>query len=334
MAAEVKDVVVKTAVKLASGIVGVAVAVACATATPARRALHLDEAKAMVQAFEATLVPPSRVVPVEPGAPGALAALKSDRLDAFPGAVERLTSAPDADLDIETLALRAQLLLAWGEAELTVAEVLARTALSLETTVRALELRRKPSADEAVMLTSARERIAHYRDIDEALRLLAAEHVDEGHRAAEQVIGLAPDNYVGYRVAADAARLRHQWSRFGELVARIEAHNPDSNGLRFLRGVAAWMRDGDAVAAAGHFRSALQADPAFLRAQAQLVLVAPTIIDQHAELQSLKAMSPDHQLVRWAGPGIEAAWQAAIERQKQIDAAMGAPSSSSPPAQP
>jgi hypothetical protein len=318
----------RTPIRVVAVLVLLAV-VACATPPPARRSLHLNEARAMVEAFEAGLVPPQQAVALDAGKPGALAALKSDRLDAFPLALSRLGD-DAAAADLETLALRAQLHLAWGEAELTVAEVLARTALSLETTVRALEVRKTDNPDEIAMLQRARERITHYRDVDEALRLLAAEHVDTGHREAEQVIERDPDNYLGYRVAADAARLRHQWQRFGDLLTRIEAHNPDSNGLRFLRGVAAWMRDGDAIAAAGHFRSALQTDPAFIRAQAQLVLVAPTIIEQHAELMNLKAMSPDHQLVRWAGPGIETAFNAAVERQQQIDAAMGLPRATAP----
>jgi hypothetical protein len=304
--------------------------IGCATPTSGRRSLRLEEARAVVASFEATLVPPQHEVHLEPGKAGALLALKSDRLDAFPAAVAQL--ADDDGADIEALALRAQLYLAWGEAELTVAEVLARTALSLETTVRALEVRRSASPEDQAMLQRARERIAHAREVDEALRILAAEHVDQGHREAEVVIDLAPDNYLGYRVAADAARLRHQWKRFGELLTRIEAHYPESNGLRFLRGVASWMRDGDATAAAAQLNGALRADPEFVRAQAQLVLVAPTILEQHDALAVLKQRSPDHQLVRWAGPDIEAAWQAATERQKQIDAAMGiGPTSSAAP---
>jgi hypothetical protein len=307
--------------RLISAIASLVIVVACATPTTVRRSLRLEEARAVVASFEATLVPPQHEVQLEAGKAGALVALKSDRLDAFPAAVAQL--AGDDGADIEALALRAQIYLAWGEAELTVAEVLARTALSLETTVRALEVRRNTTPEDQAMLQRARERIAHARAIDEALRILAAEHVDQGHREAEVVIDLAPDNYLGYRVAADAARLRHQWQRFGELLTRIEAHHPDSNGLRFLRGVASWMRDGDAAAAAAQLKSALEADPEFVRAQAQLVLVAPTILEQHDALAMLKQRSPDHQLVRWAGPDIETAWQAATERQKQLDAVMG-----------
>jgi hypothetical protein len=325
----------KMATVLLACLAAVALA-GCATPSNARhKALTLVEAKAIVAAFEARQVPPSSAVVVAPGEAGALEVLKSDRLDAFPAAIAAIASMEardDAggDVDVTGVALRAQLHLAWAEAELTVAEVLARTATSLDTTVRALEVRGDQGVEEQQHLERERERIASYRETDEALRLLAAEHVDAGYREADLVIQHAPDNYVGYRVAADAARLRNQWQRFGELLTRVEAHNPDSNGLRFLRGVAAWMRDGDASTAAGFFRSALQHDPAFVRAQAQLVLVAPTIMEQHRELEALKAMSPDHQIVRWAGPGIDVAHTAAVERQALIDAAMGLPTSSSP----
>ena len=65
------------------------------------------------------------------------------------------------------------------------------------------------------------------------------------------------------------------------------------------------------------------------RAQAQLVLVAPNVFEQHKELLALKAIAPDHQIVRWAGPGIENAWASARERQQAIQQAVGAAPSSS-----
>lgn len=314
---------------------GVLVAGCATSPVVSRAALTLAEAKAIVASFEARQVPPRSAAVVLAGETDVMAVLKSDRLDGFPLAIAAIPATEvrdDAggDVDIDAVALRAQLYLAWGEAELTVAEVLARTATALDTTVRGLELRSGQSSEEQQRLDEERARIVSYRQIDEALRLLAAEHVDAGYREADLVIQRAPDNYVGYRVAADAARLRNQWRRFGELLTRVEAHNPDSNGLRFLRGVASWMRDGDASAAAGHFRSALQHDPAFVRAQAQLVLVAPTTVEQHRELQALRDLAPDHQIVRWAGPGIDAAYDATMERQRLIDAAMGLPTATSP----
>jgi hypothetical protein len=300
------------------------------------RGMTLAHAREVVAEFEASLGPAASRIDVTADEAGALVALKSDRLDAFPPAVkaiEAMKVAEDGsgDVDIQVLALRAQLYLAWGEAELTVAEVLARTATALENNARALSTSRNLSAEQKARLAADAAAIEKARQIDEALRLLASEHVEIGGREADAVIQRAPDDYQGYRVAADAARMRNQWSQFGELLQRVESHNPDSNGLRFLRGVASWMRDGDASTAAQHFRSALLTDATFVRAQAQLVLVAPSLSEQHAELQNLKSIAPDHQLVRWAGPGIERAYQAAQDRQRQIDAAIGAPTASSPP---
>src|SRR5256885_2191297 len=91
-----------------------------------------------------------------------------------------------------------------------------------------------------------RAKVQLYRDTDQALRLLAAEHVAAGVEDAQKYIAQKPDDYVGYRIAADAARLRNQWKEFSENVAKVEEKNPDSNGLVFLRGVASQMRDGDA----------------------------------------------------------------------------------------
>ncbi len=311
---------------------------ACAGApTAPHRGMTLAQAKDVVAEVEASLTPATTRVDITPDEAGALVALKSDRLDAFPEAVraiEAIKVAEDGhgDVDVQIIALRAQLYLAWGEAELTVAEVLARTATALESNVRGLSAKKELSAAEAARVAADNEAIVQARQIDEALRLLAAEHVDIGNREADAVIQRAPDDYQGYRVAADAARLRHQWESFGALLQRVEAHNPDSNGLRFLRGVAAWMRDGDASTAAQLFRSALLTDPTFVRAQAQLVLVAPSLSEQHAELLNLRSIAPDHQLVRWAGPQIERAYDAAQVRRQKIDDAIGSPSASQPPA--
>jgi len=308
-----------SAIAIAVAVVAIA---GCTTPPPpptARRTvgLSLKEAEAIVAAFEAKQVAPQKAMAATDVAT-ALAVLKADRLDAFPGAVAFLAKQEGYD----ALALRAQLELAWGEAELTVAEVLAQTASQLEQNLRGQELRKNPSAADKASIAAESERIALYRETDEALRLLAAEHVGLGAEDAGVVITQKPDDYVGYRIAADAARMRNHWTEFTENVKKVEAAKPDSNGLKFLRGVEAYMRDGDSREAAGHFREALAGDPAFVRAQAQLVLVAANIFDQYKELQALKAMAPDHQIVRWAGPGIEQAHAAAKERQQAIQNAV------------
>lgn len=304
----------------------VVIAVGCATGAPAPSerpartvGLSLHEATALVLSFEQKQVPPGK----RPAAPTSLeeclAVLKSDRLDLFPDAIKFL----EAQATPEATALRAQMRLAWGEAELTVAEVLASLADRLDERVRALQVRKLAAADRAA-LEADQARLNLYRDTDQALRLLAAEHVAIGMDDAQKVIADKPDDYIGYRVAADAHRLRSEWREFSAMVVKVEESNPDSNGLVFLRGVAAQMRDGDAVEASKLYRQALDRDPQFVRAQAQLVLVQTNIFEQKKELEKLRAMAPDHQIVRWAGPGIDEAYQVAFERQQAIQAATAA----------
>jgi hypothetical protein len=288
-------------------------------ASPARRVgISLREATALVAAFESKQVPPQKKIPTPTSLDEARAVLKSDRIDAFPDAVQWLAGQPGHD----ALALKAQILLAWGEAELTVAEVLGDTADRLDEGVRSLQVK-KSTPDIQHKLEAERARVQLYRDTDEALRMLAAEHVAMGVEEAQKAIKEKPDDYVGYRIAADAHRLRDEWREFSEMVAKVEATNPDSNGLVFLRGVAAQFRDNDPSEAVKLFKQALEKDPAFVRAQAQIVLVTTSIFEQAKELKKLKEIAPDHQIVRWAGPGIEEAYQKASERQLQLQNTLG-----------
>jgi tetratricopeptide (TPR) repeat protein len=279
--------------------------------------ISLREATALVQAFENKQVPPQKKIPAPTSLDEARAVLKSDRIDAFPDAVAFLSGQQGHD----AAALKAQILLAWGEAELTVAEVLGDTADRLDEGVRGLQVK-KSTPDVQHKLEAERARVQLYRDTDEALRLLAAEHVAAGVEESDKVIKEKPDDYVGYRIAADAHRLRDEWKEFAEMTAKVEQTNPDSNGLVFLRGVAAQFRDNDPAEAIKLFKQALEKDPQFVRAQAQLVLVSPTIFSKEQELKKLKEIAPDHQIVRWAGPGIDEAYQKAAERQQQLQDAL------------
>jgi hypothetical protein len=304
---------------------------ACTTVAPSPErpshtvGLSLREATKIVDAFEAKQLPPAQKPPPPTSMEEALAVLKSDRLDLFPGSVGWLSTqtSPDA------LALRAQTYLAWGEAELTVAEVLAETANVLDAGVRGLELRRLLGPEQQ-KLEERRAQVQQYRDTDNALRSLAAEHVAAGVDDATTVIAQKPDDYVGYRISADAHRLRNEWKEFSAMVSQVEEKNPDSNGLLFLRGVAAEARDGDTSLAIKFLRQALERDPQFVRAQAEIVLLQQNVLEQKIELDKLKAIAPDHQIVRWAGPGIDEAYRTASERQRAIDANLQSPPGPAP----
>jgi hypothetical protein len=256
---------------------------ACATpavTTSDRITLTLDEAAAIVDALEAT---PAGVAPLP--APTseaeALAVLKADRLDAFAGVVafaqaRSLVVDRSAETVLNDAALLAQAQLAWGEAELLLAELVAR---DLRTT------------------SSSKTRTLDLRRDDEALRLMAAEHVDAGARAAEVVLQLAPDSYLGYRIAADAARLTTNWAACTELLRRVEQVRPDSNGLRFLRGLQAWGERADDVTAVQLLREAVAHDEEFVRARAWLVVIASGD-EQRAALAALAKQAPYHHVVR------------------------------------
>jgi hypothetical protein len=261
----------------------VALVSACVTTgvstTNDRITLTLDEAEAIVHAFEAT--PPGVAsVPAPSSADEALAVLKADRLDAFEAVVafaqqQGARADRPADVVLNDTALLAQAQLAWGEAELMAAELVAR------------ELRTMSSAD---------PRLLELRREDEALRLMAAEHVDAGARSAEQVLQLAPDSYLGYRIAADAARLTTNWAACAALLQQVEQVRPDSNGLRFLRGLQAWGERADDVTAARYLNEALAHDEDFVRAQAWLVVILHG--DEQAKaLAALAKRAPYHHVV-------------------------------------
>ena len=73
----------------------------------------------------------------------------------------------------------------------------------------------------------------------------------------------------------------------GRFIAPIEAH---------LRSLTRSIRQND-----------------FVRAQANLVLVDQAIDDKHTELQALKKVSPNHLVVRLAGPLIEEEYKTSSE---------------------
>jgi tetratricopeptide (TPR) repeat protein len=275
---------------------------ACASAKPAQcpavslsAGPSLDEARAIVAEFESTHLAKGAEHPGDPQSlDDVLDALHSDELDRFPAAVAFASRQQGP----EAKALAAQIELAWGEAELTLAEVFSQAAQAMLPSFRAAEARGEHGL-EARLYTN--------RAVADALVRLAAEHTAQGLAHAREVIAAAPDNYQGYRVAADYYRMRERWSDFDAAVAKIEQLNAQSNGLLFLRGVSALQREGDVPKASGFFRAALEKDPKFVRAQVQLMRAQPGFTTRYAEYLKLKAVNPRHQIVVWAGPSLEKA---------------------------
>lgn len=305
-------------------VIGFSLLTGCAQPKPVAPApnrpigMSMEEAKQVVASFEDKQ---ARAVASDPLAnpkslEDALMILKRDQLGLFGKGVE-LTAGMEG---IDAQALHAQIELAWGEAQAILGEVLWDIAERQNRAARRLELKKASGGfaleddDRLVRLkTSATEasRIA------QALNILASEHVAAGAKVARAITEQHPDDYKGYRVAADYYRLRGDWDRFDDMVAKIEQTNPDSNGLVFLRGVAAAHRDEDLAAAAGFFAKALENDPEFVRAQTHLFLAQTSVWNSFEAYEKLKALNPNHQIVVWAGSRIEAAYEEYKAQRRQ-----------------
>ena len=236
-----------------------------------------------------------------------LAILKRDQIDLFPKGVEYAAGQEG----VKALVLYGQTELAWGEAQAILAEILADASLKLSQSIRRLDLKNasgKIDEDEKAQLERLRVEVRELSETAEALARVAPEHVAAGAKAAREVIDKHPEDYVGYRLAADYYRMRGEWKQFDDMVTRIETANPKSNGLIFLRGAVALQRDDDPKEAIEYLRTALKTDPEFTRAQVHMVLAQDTLTGTYDEYKKLEALNPNHQIVKWAGPAIEEAF--------------------------
>ena len=211
----------------------------------------------------------------------------------------------------KALALRAQIELAWGEAQIILAEIFVGTTKNMRQMLNALESRNATggftNADKNA-IEELRKSIAEANTRADALLKVAAEHVAAGAKLARQVIDKNPSDYLGYRVAADFYRLRQEWSDFDAMVKKIEETNPQSNGLVFLHGISAAVREGNNAKAIELFKKAIERDGKFVRAQAQIMLLQGSVPDVYNEYQKLRTMNPHHQIALWAGDYIQKAY--------------------------
>lgn len=233
--------------------------------------------------------------------------LGRDQLDLF--AAGAAFAASQAGLRAK--ALHAQIELSWGDACMVLADILRENAARARPQKHKLEQRAAELGEaEKAELAERREMIEEGVKTARALMTIADTHFETGSQLAQEVIAANPDDYAGYRVAADYYRLGQDWEKFAAMVEKIEAAKPKSIGLTFLRGVAAADRDNDRQEAARLLREALAGDPGFTRAQAMLVVWAGSVGDMFAEYEKLEALNPKHQIVVWAGAQIERAHEA------------------------
>ena len=161
------------------------------------------------------------------------------------------------------------------------------------------------TARESRELVDLRKTFDEYGSLVESLVLTANDHYLRGADVARKIIRDYPEAYQGYRVLADFYRITQDWTKFDEMVAKIEARNPESVGLLFLRGVEARDRKGDPNQAKSYLEQALWRDQLFVRARVHLLLTQDTDEGVDRQYELLRRASPYHQIVLW-GPSLMA----------------------------
>jgi hypothetical protein len=230
--------------------------------------------------------------------------LHLDEVNRFPAALAFLST----QKDLKSRALQGQLELDWAEGLSLLAQMNHNLAGRLREFAAASEKKSAVdglSADELRELQELRDATLESQQTAKVLEASAAEHLARGLALANEVIKSNPTNYLGYRLAADSYRLRGDWKSFDKMLSKVEKANPKSNGLLFLKGVAAAQRDRDGAAAAKFLNAALQNDPKFARAQAHLVLNAASLQAAREQLDKLAAISPRHPFVVWTASTLE-----------------------------
>lgn len=277
------------------------------TATPP--AAESAEQKALRQVFENIFeVPAEAQIPDNLLAPktvqDAQDIVRSDNVALFARAdaifVQHLESKPQ---DLENLTWHAQLYLAWADGA-------ALTRKTLATSVERLEKKQaklQAKLEEGTSGLAKQEAEAELQELAWLLPLTAKVVADLdrvtqdklaiGKQKTEAIVKTHADTYEGYRLAADYHRQAEAWETYTDVVSKLEKLNPDSNGLRFLRGVVAFARDKDYATAEQHLAEAVQHDAKFTKAQYYLAL---SLLNQRKLDEAVAAMertlelSPGH----------------------------------------
>jgi tetratricopeptide (TPR) repeat protein len=248
-----------------------------------------------------------------------LSVLKSDNIDNFPAAAKFLAGQQSN----EALALSAQLQLAWGEAQQILGELLSRAEQNLNRQRQKLEGKEISGSglkeDDLKTLEQLQKTLGQIDQVVLSLERVARQHFTEGGALARQLIEKAPTDYHGYRVIADYYHLIGDWENFDKAIAQLEATNASSIGLLFARGMEQLDRFGDTRKAADFFKKALERDPDFMRAEVQLLLLQQDIPDAYRQYQALMKRSPQHQIVRWAGPVITRSYETWVTQLRRME---------------
>ncbi|MFW2388720.1 MAG: hypothetical protein ACN4G0_10310 [Polyangiales bacterium] len=218
----------------------------------------------------------------------------------------------------EALTLRGYLDLSYAGALLTAAWILDHERRQDLTELRQLTTNRPLEDSATVAENKARAgklqaKTADLRKVVRALRILSEAPLVSGSDLVTQAISQDPTSQLAYLANANYFRLRGQWLEYDRMMRYADAGAGDPPVRTYLRAMEAFERYVDPARTEKLLKETLAKRPDFVRAQANLVLVDQEIEDKFAELQALKKMSPNHIVVRLAGPMIEQEHQTSQE---------------------
>jgi len=285
-------------------------------------AMRPPEAARVIEEFQAKYgidpIPP----PDEPVTSMAqvLEIIRGDRLPEF----ERAREFTQGKQGPEALTVRSYLETSYAGALLLAAAILEEERrqdmmeLRQASQSRPLEESSDRSADQA-RVQRLKEKTEDLRKVIRALNVLSEEPLVAGSDLAEQAIRQDPQMQLAYLANANYYRLRGSWLEFDRMMRYAEDTETGRNPpvKTYLRGMEALQRYVDNAKAKELLEQTIARRPDFVRAQANLVLVDRDIEQKYAQLQKLKAISPNHIVVRLAGPMIEEQYVTA----KQLGAA-------------
>lgn len=218
----------------------------------------------------------------------------------------------------EALTLRGYLELSYAGALMTAAWILDHERRQNLTELRQLSTSRpleggQASADDQARAAKLQAKTADLRKVVRALRVLSEEPLVSGADLVKQAISQDPKSQLAYLANANYFRLRGNWLEYDRMM-RYADESPDAPPVRtYLRAMEAFERYVDPARCEKLLKETVAKRPDFVRAQANLVLVDENIEEKYAELQTLKKLSPNHLVVRLAGPMIEQEYKTSQE---------------------
>ncbi len=193
------------------------------------------------------------------------------------------------------------------------------TELRQVTQARPLEGNQGQAASQA-RAQQLKTKAGDLRKVVRALNVLSEEPLVAGADLAEQAIRQDPQSQLAYLANANYYRLRGSWLEFDRMMRYAEDTETGNNPpvKSYLRAMEALQRYVDPAKCKELLEETLARRPDFVRAQANLVLVDRNIRDTYAQLQKLREMSPNHIVVRLAGPMIEEEYTTAQELKNAL----------------